>query len=201
MKTRGAGSAAAGGEKVKATAARITRTKPQKKTSAQRGTTKDRASEEPERGSDKASGTDLEEKKRKNNRMVIKRIPDGHFAIACPAYNCYVCHCFNAETIERLKNKAKDGQIVPTLETIPWANEEEKKTVDLWWDTVPSLFRKISAYTKMKKHIKEDHPTEFHSDMKNWPAIFCTPTLEQQRRTKEQQRRRRNKNNSSAIDL
>jgi len=197
MKTRGAGEAAAGREKVKATAVSKTRAKPKKKKATQGATPKGRASEEPERG----SGTEVEEKKRKNNRMVIKRIPDGHYAIAYPASNCCVCHCFTRETIENLKTKAGNGQVVPTLDTIQWSKEEERKIVDLWWGSVPSLFRKISAYTKMKKHIKEDHPTEFHSDMKDWPALFCTPTLEQQRRRQEQQRRRRNRNNPSAIDL
>jgi len=134
-------------------------------------------------------------------KMTMNLIPAGHFGIACPEYNCNHCRTFNTDTILRLQQKAKRGQVAPTIETIKWETANDKhQIVDLFWDEVPALFRTTSAFIKMKEHLKGHHG---YGELKEgkYPPLFASPTLEQKLQQEARARKIRNKNNSSGVDI
>jgi hypothetical protein len=136
-------------------------------------------------------------------KMTIDRIPAGHFAIGCPEPNCNQCRTFTPETILRLRNKANPKQVVPTVDTIKWETmNKQHQMVDLHWDEVPAVFRTISAFIKMKEHLRDDHSYGPMQEGKGkYPPLFSSLTLEQKRQQKARERKVRNKNNSSGVDI
>ena len=141
-------------------------------------------------------------KVQKNNKMVLSRVPEGPdtYVIACPEPNCEICRCFFTITITDRNIVAKKGQkLIDTSEILlAMSSNEKRKMVDLLWDRVPAIFRTLSAYTKMKQHLKIDH--NYGNDNSKYPPLFHSPTLEQQERRAEKARQLKNKNNPSAID-
>jgi hypothetical protein len=78
--------------------------------------------------------------KKGNIDLVLK------YAISCCEANCRVCYQFDDETLKKanlmVDNVKWDGPIT---------------FVDLQWYPVPAEFKRIKAFTKMKKHLVEVH--------------------------------------------
>jgi hypothetical protein len=103
-------------------------------------------------------------KPKKKNRMVMSRVKKGPdtYVIPCPEANCQDCRTFYRKTIVDVNKKASldnksQTQIVLSEILLASSSSDDRKIVDLTWDQVPALFRTISAYTKMKNHLKVDH--------------------------------------------
>jgi len=145
-------------------------------------------------------------KQRRKNRMVMSRVPRGPdtYVIPCNEHNCDECRTFFTKTIADVNKKASalnkpQTQIEPNDILLACSTKPDLKVVDLMWDNVPALFRTISAYTKMKNHLKLDHNYGDNED--KYPPLFSSATLEQQKRRAEKAKQLKNKHNPSSVNL
>jgi hypothetical protein len=109
------------------------------------------------------------------------------YGILCSEANCLYCSQFDDDTLA--SNKL-------TVNDIQW-KDDTMKFVNLLWHPVPSEFKRIRAFNKMKNHLEEIH--KLSGD--NLPPLFRKGTQRMEETKMRNLSRISNRNNPSGQDL